>query len=153
MVALEDRLPADFDEVLESVFAFTDRSFDTPGPSQPDIWSPGDRNWNSQQPDLWPPGSWPTIRATQEVRAGQASVCVWGRHTGLSHAPATVRENDPASVPPQHLTHPNDAQASRHASTDLRHSRTPETPVVRDVVRTHTSPDTSQARKSELASL
>ena len=51
-----------------------------------------------------------------------------------------ARENDPTSAVPQHPTHPNDAQASRHASNDLRHSGTPETPVVRDLVRTHTSP-------------
>jgi hypothetical protein len=40
---LEDRLPADFHEVLESVFVFTDGLFDT---SQADIWSPGDRTWS-----------------------------------------------------------------------------------------------------------
>jgi len=43
---LEDRLPADFHEVLESVFVFTDGLFDTTRTSQVDIWSPGDRTWS-----------------------------------------------------------------------------------------------------------
>ena len=43
---LEDRLPADFHEVLESVFVFTDGLFDTTRTSQADIWSPGDRTWS-----------------------------------------------------------------------------------------------------------
>jgi hypothetical protein len=43
---LEDRLPADFHEVLESVFVFTDGLFDTIRASQADIWSPGDRTWS-----------------------------------------------------------------------------------------------------------
>jgi len=43
---LEDRLPADFHEVLESVFVFTDGLFDTTRANQADIWSPGDQTWN-----------------------------------------------------------------------------------------------------------
>ncbi len=42
---LEDRLPADFAQVLESVLAFTDRSLDTTRTSQTGIWSPADRTW------------------------------------------------------------------------------------------------------------
>ena len=42
---LEDRLPADFNEVLESVLVFTDGLFDTTRTSQTDIWSPADRAW------------------------------------------------------------------------------------------------------------
>ena len=43
---LEDRLPADFQEVLESVLVFTDELFDTTRTSQADIWSPADRTWS-----------------------------------------------------------------------------------------------------------
>ena len=43
---LEDRLPADFNEVLESVLVFTDGLFDTTRTSQTDIWSPADRAWS-----------------------------------------------------------------------------------------------------------
>ena len=43
---LEDRLPADFREVLESVLVFTDGCFDTTRTSQTDIWSPADRAWS-----------------------------------------------------------------------------------------------------------
>ena len=43
---LEDRLPGDFHDVLESVFVFTDGLFDITGTSQADIWSPGDRTWS-----------------------------------------------------------------------------------------------------------
>ena len=43
---LEDRLPADSHEVLESVLVFTDGLFDTTRTSHPDIWSPGDRTWS-----------------------------------------------------------------------------------------------------------
>jgi hypothetical protein len=43
---LEDRLPADFTEVLESVLVFTDGLFDTTGTSQAGIWSPADRIWS-----------------------------------------------------------------------------------------------------------
>ena len=43
---LEDRLPADFTEVLESVLVFTDGLFDTTRTSQTDIWSPADRAWS-----------------------------------------------------------------------------------------------------------
>jgi len=87
----------------------------------------------------------------QDVSAGQASVSVWVQPTGLTHAPATARENDPASAVPQHPTHPNHAQASRHASTDLRHSGTPETALVRDLVRTHTSPEHENGPQAKLA--
>jgi len=43
---LEDRLPADFAEVLESVLVFTDGLFDTTRTSQAGIWSPADRRWS-----------------------------------------------------------------------------------------------------------
>jgi len=43
---LEDRLPADFHEVLESVFAFTDQLLETTSTSHATIWSPGNRTWN-----------------------------------------------------------------------------------------------------------
>ncbi|MEO6144374.1 MAG: nucleotidyl transferase AbiEii/AbiGii toxin family protein [Dermatophilaceae bacterium] len=42
---LEDRIPADFSEVLESVLVFIDGLFDTTSTSQTDIWSPADRAW------------------------------------------------------------------------------------------------------------
>ena len=43
---LEDRLPADFTDVLESVLVFTDGLFDTTRTSQAGIWSPADRIWS-----------------------------------------------------------------------------------------------------------
>ena len=43
---LEDRLPADFHEVLEAILVFTDGLFDTTRTSQADIWSPSDRTWS-----------------------------------------------------------------------------------------------------------
>ena len=43
---LEDRLPADFAEVLESVLAFTDGLLDATRTSQAGIWSPADRTWS-----------------------------------------------------------------------------------------------------------
>lgn len=43
---LEDRLPADFTEVLESVLVFTDGLFDTTRTSQTATWSPADRSWS-----------------------------------------------------------------------------------------------------------
>ena len=44
--SLEDRLPADFTEVLESILVFTDGLFDTTRTSQAGIWSPADRTWS-----------------------------------------------------------------------------------------------------------
>jgi Nucleotidyl transferase AbiEii toxin, Type IV TA system len=43
---LEDRLPEDFTEVLESVLVFTDGLFDTSRTSQACVWSPADRIWS-----------------------------------------------------------------------------------------------------------
>jgi len=43
---LGDRLPADFHEVLESVFAFTDQLLDATSTSRAGIWSPDDRTWS-----------------------------------------------------------------------------------------------------------
>jgi Nucleotidyl transferase AbiEii toxin, Type IV TA system len=43
---LEDRLPADFTEVLESVLVFTDGLFNTTRTSQAGIWSPADHIWS-----------------------------------------------------------------------------------------------------------
>lgn len=42
----QDRLPADFNEVLKSVLVLTDGLFDTTSTSQTDIWSPADQAWS-----------------------------------------------------------------------------------------------------------
>ncbi len=61
------------------------------------------------------------------------------------------REIDPASDVSRYLARPDHAQASRRVSTDLRNSGTPETALVRDLVRTHTSPRHENGAQAELA--
>ena len=72
-----------------------------------------------------------------------------------AHRPVTracdLPEIDPASDVSRYLVRPDHAQASRRVSTDLRHSGTPQTALVRDLVRTHTSPRHENGPQAELA--
>jgi len=61
------------------------------------------------------------------------------------------REIYPASAVSQHSARPDRARSSRHASTELRHGGTPETLLVTDLVRTHTSPGHENDPQARLA--
>jgi len=67
-------------------------------------------------------------------------------------APACDRpEIDPANAVTPHPAHPSHAQSSRRVSTNLRHSGTPETIPVTDLVTAHTSAGHDNGPQAELA--
>ena len=89
---LEDRLPADFHEVLESVLSLPTGCSTPPVRAKQTSGHLAIGPGASSSLTSWPPRCWPPIGAMPKVRAGQASVCVWVQPTGLSHAPETARK-------------------------------------------------------------
>jgi hypothetical protein len=85
------------------------------------------------------------------VRAGQASVSFWVLHTGLSHAPAppgkTTRRAPSRNTQPI----PSMLKGLDIPQPDVRHSGTPETILVTELVTAHTSPNMATVRKQLLA--
>jgi len=61
------------------------------------------------------------------------------------------RGKTPASPVSRADVRPDQVQVSRRVSTIVRHGETPETALVRDLVRTHTSPEHENGPQAELA--